>query len=145
MHLSGLKLACWKSLKGWQLTKSSISIDRCISSIRKANGLVADECAAAIKESILKELHSAICKTQLQRKSKTGKIVVHVLPRCFQFYGRLGAFMEDTNGEYRLDLPVESWIISDRNLSKNEFSVKLEWSIFNNHFEPDRCIFGKNK
>ena len=81
---------------------------------------------AAIKERVLKELHTAIRKSQPKNEYEARRVVVHVLPRRFQFYGRLGVFAEDTKGEYRLDLPVESWIISDRNLSRNEFSVQFE-------------------
>jgi hypothetical protein len=106
--------------------KSSISIDKCISSIRTTNGLEADERREAIRENILKELHAAICRARSQNQPRTGKIMVHVLPRRFQFYGSLDVFEAVSEGAYRLNLPYESWIKSDRNLSRNELSILIE-------------------
>jgi|GEM_PF-5271113 hypothetical protein len=106
--------------------KSSISIDGCLSAIGKASGPEEEGLREAIKASIRNELLAAIRKARLRRREEAGRIVVHIPPRRFQFYGQLGIFTEDEKGEYKLNLSIESWIISDRNMRKNEFSVLIE-------------------
>ena len=106
--------------------KSSIRIGDCLYMFKETYGLEADERKRAVKEKILEELRTAIRRAGKEHTNGGGKIVVHVRPRRFQLYSRLQVFKEVSEGEYRLELPYESWIRSNRNLSRNELFVAIE-------------------
>jgi hypothetical protein len=101
--------------------KSSIRIHDCITTILKDQD---EGKCAELKYRILDELGGAIGKA-VQRENG-GKIIVHVHPRRFHLYGKLEVFSKTQHGEYRLNLPLESRIVSDRNLSAREYSVTAE-------------------
>ncbi|MEM5771002.1 MAG: hypothetical protein AAGU32_22370 [Bacillota bacterium] len=106
--------------------RSSIRIHEFISNISSADSRDADEQSMVLQQRILAELQDAIRKTENHHINRTGRIVVHVRPRRFHLYGQLQVFTEVSDGEYRLNLPEDSWIISDRNLSSHEYFVEIE-------------------
>jgi len=101
---------------------SRIRISDCLSCIGESE----EGQRAALRECILRELHREILRLEKLHGSVKGRIVVRLRPRRFQLYGALRMFSASDEGKYRLDLPVESWAVSDRNLSSNEFSVIIE-------------------
>jgi hypothetical protein len=104
--------------------RSSIRIQDCLACIRGDGGT--EEQRAVLRERILRELHREILRLNNKRGGERGRIVVHMLPRRFQLYGQLRVFTESGEGGYRLALPVESWVVSDRNLPRNNVSVLIE-------------------
>jgi hypothetical protein len=106
---------------------SSIRIGDCLRILIEAQGQKADKQERAVRETILEELRVAIRRTR-DHDHHGGRIVVQVPPRRFQLYGQLQVFKETPEGQYRLELPYESWIVSDRNLSPNELLVSIESS-----------------
>ena len=104
--------------------RSSIRIQDCLSCTGTDEDAEAQR--ATLRERILKELYQAILKTEKRYGGSQGNITVYVSPRRFQLYGWLQVFREYMAGEYRLTLPVESRIVSDRNISKNAIRIMKE-------------------
>lgn len=103
--------------------RSSIRISECL--FCAGEDADAEEQKAALRQRILQEL-CRVVKKMRKTYSGQGKLVVHMFPRRFHLYGRLQVFTEAEEGGYRLDLPIESWVVSDRNLAQNEISVMIE-------------------
>jgi hypothetical protein len=90
--------------------------------IQDLNGLEEE-----FRNQALKELWYAIRIAEKKNTGYNGEPVVHINPRRFHFYGRIGVLHPGAyEGGHRIRLEAVCWIISDNNVPQNEIYVMIE-------------------
>ena len=107
--------------------KSSLSISNCLLRINESVNQDLNGLEGEFRNQALKELWHAIRIAEKKNSGPYGEPVVHVSPRRFHFYGRIGVMHPGAyESRHRLKLEAICWIISDSNVPQNEISVMIE-------------------
>ncbi len=107
--------------------RSRLNESNCLLRIKESVSQDLNSLEEEYRNQALKELKGVVKLAHKGNPSQIGEPVVHVSPRRFHFYGRIGLIHPGAyQDRYRIRLKSVCWIRSDHNAPQNEIFVTIE-------------------